>query len=151
MTILVELGGSSTLINSKVFEMLFENSIVRRYAGYTKALQTRTITFSELVKLSRRAAIPYPLFFAPTPVVEAQINLKMKKLYQGANKQTYSLNSRSTVELADVELIYRDLGRKQELVKKFDPTPGQNAILGMLAKSRTIQRVPRRGCYRRSD
>ena len=136
MSFVVELGSSRTPIDLEVFKMLFENSVVRRYASYTKALQTGTITFSELIKLSRQAAIPYPLFFAPIPVVKAQINLKVKKLYQGASKQTYSLNSRSKVKLTDVELIYRDLGRKQELVKKFDPTLKQNVILGMLAKSK---------------
>ncbi len=52
-----------------------------------------------------------------------------------AHKGTFSLNSRATVELADVELIIKDLVRKQELVKKHDPTLKKNPIVGMLRRS----------------
>lgn len=136
MTITVTLGLSSTAIDAEVFELLFDNSTVRQYKDYTNALSTRTITFTNLVELARKAHIPYPLFFAPLPVVTAQVDLKTKKLLQGVRKGTYSLNTRATVELADVELIVKDLVRKQELVKKHDPTLQRNTIVGMLKKSR---------------
>lgn len=136
MTISVTLGGGAASIDREVFELLFENSTVRSYKGYTTALSTETIAFKDLLDLSRKAEIPYPLFFAPLPVVKAQVDLKTRKLLQGVRKGTFSLNSRATVELADVELIIKDLVRKQELVKKHDPTLKRNPVVGMLRKSR---------------
>lgn len=135
-TIDVVLGGTSTPIDSEVFELLFDNSVVRAYKGYTKAQSSGHITFGVLVKLARQAEIPYPLFFAPLDVVAAQVNLKTQKLLQGVKKTTFSLNCRSTVELADVELIVKDLARKQGLVKKLDSGLRRNPIVGMLTKSR---------------
>lgn len=134
-TIDVVLGGTSTPIDSEVFELLFDNSVVRAYRGYTKAQSSGHITFGVLVKLARQAEIPYPLFFAPLDVVAAQVNLKTQKLLQGVKKTTFSLNCRSTVELADVELIVKDLARKQGLVKKLDSGLRRNPIVGMLTKS----------------
>lgn len=96
-----------------------------------------------LLKLARKAHIPYPLFFAPKCVAAAQVELKTQKLLQGVKKGTYSLNSRAAVDLADIELIVKDLTRKQELVKKFDPSLGRNPIVGMLKKSRSHPSVTR--------
>lgn len=135
MTVSVTLGGSSTPIDAEVFELLFDNSVVRNYADYTTAQSSQMISFADLVRLARRAEIPYPLFFAPLDVVRAQVDLKTHKLLQGVKKTTFSLNSRATVNLADVELIIKDLVRKQELMKKHDPTLKRNPIVGMLAKS----------------
>lgn len=135
MTIGVTLEGSTIDVDAEVFELLFDNSIVRHYKGYEAALSSRVIKFSELVNLSRKADIPYPLFFAPRAVVTAQISLKNQKLLQGVGRRTFSLNTRATVELADVELIVKDLVRKQELVKKVDPALERNPIVGMLKKS----------------
>jgi len=134
-TIDVTLGGTSTPIDSGVFELLFDNSVVRAYKGYTNAQSSGQIAFGDLVTLARKAEIPYPLFFAPLAVVAAQVDLKTRKLLQGVKKTTFSLNSRATVELADVELIVKDLVRKQELVKKHDPTLRRNPIVGMLTRS----------------
>lgn len=136
MTIAVTLGPTSTHIDADVFELLFDNSTIRLYRDYTKARGSGTITFTKLVELARKADIPYPLFFAPLPVVTAQVDLKTKKLLQGVRKSTFSLNTRATVELSDVELIIKDLVRKQELVKRHDPTLQRNPIVGMLKKSR---------------
>lgn len=136
MTIGVVLDGAVIEIDAVVFELLFDNSSVRNYKDYTSAMTSGEIEFTKLVKLARKADIPYPLFFAPKPVVTAQINIKTKKLLQGVKKGTYSLNSRTTVDLADIELIVKDLVRKQELVKKFDSSLHRNPIVGMLKKSR---------------
>lgn len=136
MPMVVTLGGETIDIDAEVFELLFDNSSVRSYKGYTAAMETGEIAFSELLKLARKAQIPYPLFFAPEPVAAAQVELKTQKLLQGVKKGTYSLNSRAAVDLADIELIVKDLTRKQELVKKFDPSLGRNPIVGMLKKSR---------------
>lgn len=135
MTISVTLGGGAASIDREAFELLFDNSTVRNYKDYTTALSTGLIAFKDLLDLSRKAEIPYPLFFAPLPVVTAQVDLKTQKLLQGVRKGTFSLNSRATVELADVELIIKDLVRKQELVKKHDPTLKKNPIVGMLRRS----------------
>lgn len=135
MTISVTLGGGVASIDREVFELLFDNSTVRNYKDYTTALSAGVIAFKDLLDLSRKAEIPYPLFFAPLPVVTAQVDLKTRKLLQGVRKGTFSLNSRATIELADVELIIKDLVRKQELVKKHDPTLKKNPIVGMLRRS----------------
>jgi hypothetical protein len=131
----VTLGGAATSIDAEVFQMLFDNSVVRNYKGYTNAQSSGEIAFGELVALARKAEIPYPLFFAPMAVVAEQVNLKTQKLLQGVKKTTFSLNSRATVELADVELIVKDLLRKQELVKKYDPSLQRNPVVGMLTRS----------------
>lgn len=136
MPMVITLGGETIDIDAEVFELLFDNSSVRSYKGYTAAMETGEIAFSELLKLARKAHIPYPLFFAPKPVAAAQVELKTQKLLQGVKKGTYSLNSRAAVDLADIELIVKDLTRKQELVKKFDPSLGRNPVVGMLKKSR---------------
>lgn len=136
MPMVVTLVGETIDIDAGVFELLFDNSSVRRYKGYTTAIETGEIAFSELLKLAHKAHIPYPLFFAPKPVAAAQVELKTQKLLQGVKKGTYSLNSRATVDVADIELIVEDLTRKQELVKKFDPSLGRNPIVGMLKKSK---------------
>lgn len=66
MPMVVTLGGETVDIDAEVFELLFDNSSVRSYKGYTAAMETGEITFSELLKLARKAHIPYPLFFAPS-------------------------------------------------------------------------------------
>lgn len=128
----VTLGGSRTPIEREVFMDLFENSVVNGRAPYLRALETMEITFTDLVDLARKADIPYALFFAPSALVRAQIEAKTEKLLQGMTKATFSLNSRTTVELRNVELIVKDLLRKQLLLRKHDSTLVKNPIVGLL-------------------
>ena len=134
MTIDVMVGSARTSISKSVFSSLLENSVANTYAAYEKALEKSSITFSDLVDLARHGDIPYTLFFAPLALVEAQIEAKTKKLLDGLNKDAFSVNSRDTVRLRDVELIVKDLMRKQELLKKHDGSLVKNGIVGLLDK-----------------
>ena len=130
------LQGSRTMIDRRVFEDLFENSVVSGRAPYRQALERSEVAFNELVKLSRKADIPYPLFFAQYDHVRAQIATKTSKLLQGLSKETFALNSRTTIAVKDVELIVKDLIRKQMLLRKHDPDLEDNRIVGLLKKTR---------------
>lgn len=104
------------------------------YVAYQRALDAGSIKFSVLKDLSRKGEIPYSLFFAPLALVQAQITAKTNKLLAGLTKQTFSVNSRDVVLLRDVELIVKDLLRKQELLKKHDKSLAKNSIVGLLSK-----------------
>lgn len=134
MHVEVQLDGHSVLIERSVFVALLENSVANGRAGFHHALGDGSIKFSKLVDLARTADIPFSLFFAPQPVVDAQLALKTEKLLQGLTKQEFSLNSRNSVELRDIELIVKDLLRKQELLKSHDKTLKKNTIVGSLRK-----------------
>ena len=111
MTIEVRVGGASVPVDRQVFTSLLSNSVASERADYIHALEKSRIGFHELVSLARVADIPYVLFFAPGPVVAAQLDMKLEKLLAGVSKKTFSMNSRSSVRLADVELIVKDLLR----------------------------------------
>lgn len=134
MTIDVFLNGNNVPIDHAVFTLLLDNSVAGTYVGYEKALRSRSIRFADLVELSRKGDIPYSLFFAPLSLVEAQVATKTKKLLAGVSKDTFSIGSREQVELRDVELIVKDLIRKQELLKKHDDSLVRNTIVGILHK-----------------
>ena len=134
MTIDVLLHGTATAIDEAVFTTLLDNSVAGTYAGYRHALKSGSIKFSDLVFLARKGDIPYCLFFAPLPLVEAQVATKTSKLLAGVSKETFSINSRQRVKLQDVELIVKDLIRKQELLKRHDASLTRNRIVGLLRK-----------------
>jgi hypothetical protein len=134
MNIDVLIGGTATPIDRAVFTALLEDSVASTYVDYEKALAAQVIAFNELVKLARYGEIPYSLFFAPLPLVQAQLAAKTRKLLAGVTKTTFSMNSRDVVLLRDIELIVKDLLRKQELLKKHDSTLTRNSIVGLLAK-----------------
>jgi hypothetical protein len=136
VTITVSRGRSTTMIERKTFVALMEDSWQREANAYLKALETSRISFTKLVALGRSAEIPYSLFFAPIDVAEAQLRRKRDILLGGVSKGTFSLNSRGTVRLADIELIVKDMLRKQELLKRLDPALPDNAFVGALRKSR---------------
>lgn len=135
MTIDVLLNGVATPIDRAVFTTLLDNSVAGTYRGYDRALESGSITFSELLELSDRGEIPFPLFFAPLPVVQAQVATKVQKLLAGVSKDTFSIGSREGIELRDVELIVKDLIRKQQLLRKHDKSLTPNKIVGLLLKS----------------
>jgi len=132
VTIHVTLDRATVEIDESVFRGLFEASVVSTRAPYLAAVEKKRITFSELVKLARTAQIPYSLFFAPREVVDRQLARKTEVLLSGLSKETFSLNSRNRVRLSDVELIIKDLLRKQELLKKLDDTLVINKVVGCL-------------------
>jgi hypothetical protein len=140
MTLDVIIGGDRVAIDRSVFVELLENSIVNSRAPYLHALERSEIHYTELVDLARKAEVPHPLFFAPSAVVRSQVAAKTKKLLQGVAPGTFTVNTRTTVNLRDVELIIKDLLRKQELAKKYDPTLVRNKLVGLLRKPRATMR-----------
>lgn len=134
MTINVFLDGDVVQIDEAVFRTLIDNSVAGTYVDYEKALDSGSIHFSALVQLARKGDIPYPLFFAPLPLVQAQVAAKTEKLLAGVSKDTFQIGTREKVELRDVELIVKDLIRKQELLKRHDDSLTRNKIVGLLRK-----------------
>ncbi|MGW6130804.1 hypothetical protein ACWFNE_12335 [Cellulomonas sp. NPDC055163] len=129
------LDGSTVPLNRSVFTALFESSVVHSRAPYLHALQYSTIRFTDFVDLARKAQIPYSLFFAPPELVQAQLDDKTEKLLSGVSKDSFSLNSRSTVQLRDVELIIKDILRKQGVIKDLDSSLRRNTLVGSLRRS----------------
>jgi len=111
-----------------------DNSVAGTYTGYTKALDAGTITIRDLSYLASKGEIPLPLFFSPLPLVEAQVASKTEKLLAGLSRDTFSIGSRAKVELRDVELIVKDLIRKQQLLRKVDDSLTANKVVGLLAR-----------------
>ncbi|QTE30885.1 hypothetical protein [Pengzhenrongella sicca] len=136
MTVTVILNGTPVPIERDVFRALFKNSIVSSYAGVRNTLDGKPLLFKDFLKLARQAEIPYPLFFAPKEVVDEQVKLKTEKLMTGFTKASFSMHSRQRVDLCDVELIVKDLLRKQEMLRKYDSSLVKNELVGLLKKSR---------------
>jgi hypothetical protein len=134
MQVHVTLGGDRVGIERDVLFALLDNSVAHDRAAYRRALEDGEIKYTDLVEIARVGNIPVPLFFAPMAVVEAQLELKTKKLLAGLTKSSFSLNARDPVKVRDVELILRDLMRKQMLLKKHDPTLVKNTVVGSLSK-----------------
>ncbi|AWB95363.1 hypothetical protein DCE93_06585 [Agromyces badenianii] len=130
------LNGHRVPIDRGVFMELLENSVVNARAPYLHALERNEIVYSELVDLARKAEVPHPLFFAPSSLVQAQVQAKADKLLQGVAPDTFTVNTRTIVKLRDVELIVKDLLRKQSLLKKHDSELTKNKIVGLLRRSR---------------
>lgn len=126
------LGQAAVPIGDAVFTTLLDNSVAGTYKGYERTLQTGSIKFSDLVDLARKGDIPYTLFFAPITLVQEQVEKKTAKLLAGVSRDTFSIGSRAKVELRDVELIVKDLIRKQQLVRKHDMSLQPNTIIGLL-------------------
>lgn len=135
-TISLKISGDAIEINEDIYRSLFDNSVINRYKKYENSLDKKSISFADFLDLSRKADIPYTLFLAPNSLVKKNIDKKNQKLLQGITKLTFSLNSRGSVEIKDIELIIKDLLRKQELLKTHRKT-GDNKLLGCLKRSRS--------------
>lgn len=134
MTISVLVNGAAVPIDEAVFKTLLDNSVAGTYKNYERATESGSIKIADLLYLSQKGDIPFPLFFAPLPTVQAQVDAKTQKLLAGVSKDTFSIGSRAKVELRDVELIVKDLIRKQELLRKHDDSLTRNKIVGLLSK-----------------
>jgi hypothetical protein len=137
MTITIRCGTSGISVDRTVFAALLDNSVVSERAPYNRALESGQIRLRELIHLARTADIPYSLFFAPEEVVVAQLKRKTDLLLAGISKDSFSINSRHEVRLADVELIVKDLLRKQAMLKRLDRSLVTNALIGSVGRSST--------------
>lgn len=133
--ILLRLDNGTVALDRSVFTALFDASVVHSRAPYEHALESSTIGFPEFVKLARTAHIPYALFFAPPEVVKAQLEDNTRRLLSGISKDSFSLNSRNSVRLSDVELIIKDILRKQSLIKEHDASLVNNRIISSIRRS----------------
>ena len=149
MPVRLVLQGKQIEVDQEVFSALFENSVVSGYAGVVETLNGRPLNFAEFIKLARQAEIPYPLFFAPLDVVEAQLRLKRDKLMVGFTKTSFSMQSRHRVELRDVELIVKDILRKQAILRKYDRNLVENEIIGCLRGSKRSVELDARALTRK--
>lgn len=136
----VKIDGQSIDIPTDVFEALLDNSVARLYADFDHAMSSGSISWRSLVSLSEKGEIPIPLFFAPKELVEYQIEMKNRALLSGLGKDVFSVNARAEFRIADVELIVKDLIRKQELLKSLEPDLHKNTFVGCLStKSRNLE------------
>lgn len=119
-------------IERRVFDLLFENSHRRTHVPILAAQASGVISLRDLTDHARAAQIPLPLFFAPYEVVASQVAHKTKALLAGTSKKTFSMSARNPVRLSDVELIIKDLLRKQQLLKRLDGTLKDNEVQGRL-------------------
>lgn len=133
MEINVMLDGNPVPIDAEVFDFLFDNSSVSLRAGVRHARDRGEIKFTELIALARLAEIPYPLFFAPLAVVREQVRIKNEKLMAGFTQRDFSMNSRNQVRLSDIELIVKDLLRKQQFLRQ-DGTLIKNDVVGCIKR-----------------
>ena len=130
----VKLNGETVPISRTGFGLLFDNSHRRAYADIRHAREDGHINWAELVHHAHAADIPWTLFFAPIENIRAQVKRKTALLLKGTSKQAFSMNSRHEVQLADVELIVKDLLRKQEHLKRLDPGLVKNKVVGCLGR-----------------
>lgn len=134
-------------IDKGVFVDLLDLSHIKEYKDYSNAMQAKEVTLDVLRKLAAKSGIPYPLFFAPKEVVAIQIEDKNKNLYEKIpGKDELRLNSRGRVEIQDIELIVKDLGRKQEFLKnrvlpKTLPNEFIGSITAKLKKNVSVEKI----------
>lgn len=124
-------------LDGSVFTTLLDNSVAGTYQDYANAMASRSIKLARLQYLAEKGQIPLPLFFAPLATVTSQVEEKTQKLLAGVSRETFSIGSRAKVELRDIELIVKDLIRKQQELRRVDDSLTQNRIVGMLSRRGT--------------
>jgi len=118
-TISVKIDGNKVEISKPSFVNLLDYPLIKELKIYKEALHNSEVSFPNLKDLANRACVPYPLFFAPENIINEQIRRKDKLVYQKLpSKNEISIASRGTLNISDIELIARDLGRKQEFIKR---------------------------------
>lgn len=133
----IRVGKERVRIDRRVFLALLELSPIKQYKAYADAVSENEISLTNLKMLSRKADVPYPLFFAPKDKVEKHMKDKEQNLFQKLpSKAEISLTSRGAMKIQDIELIVRDLARKQEFLKKrVLPNAVESTFIGSIAKA----------------
>jgi len=132
----VKVGKEKIKIDKRTFLVLLDLSPIKQYVSYQNAVAINEIKFADLKELSSKANIPYPLFFATKTIIDIHIKDKAKSLFEKLPSKTeMQLNSRGKMRLEDIELIVKDLGRKQEFLKnRILTTSKDNSFVGLVAK-----------------
>jgi Zn-dependent peptidase ImmA (M78 family) len=135
-TFFVKVGRDKVGIDKKVFVNLLDLAPIKQYKSFKDALAFNEISFVDLKDLAHKADIPYPLFFASENIVNIQNKDKEKSLFEKLpSKIEMQLNSRGRMKLEDIELIVKDLGRKQEFLKnRVLINSSLNSYVGLVAK-----------------
>lgn len=134
--ITVKLGKEKVSISRQVFAQLLDVANVQSLADYQHAWNTGEISFKDLKDLARRASAPYSLFFASLDVIKVHKKDKDKNLIEKLpSKNEMQLTARGGLRLNQIELIVKDLGRKQEFMKnRVVPGTIENGFIGLVAK-----------------
>ncbi len=132
----VKVGKGEVKIDRSVFLSLLDISPVQASALYRNTLSSDRIRFSDLKELASKAEVPYPLFFAPETVVTKHLKDKENNLFNKLpSKAEMRLVTRGFFDIKDVELIVKDLGRKQEFLKRrVLSRTTNNPFIGYVAK-----------------
>ncbi len=132
----VKIGKDSIKTDKRSFLALLDLSPIKQYVSYQNAVVSNEIKFSDLKELATKADVPYPLFFATKEIIDVHIKDKEKNLFEKLpSKSEMQLNSRGKMKLEDIELIVKDLGRKQEFLKtRILPATNDNSFVGFIAK-----------------
>ncbi len=131
-------------ISLSIFKQLFEGSSHVYYlTDYQRAVTERKIKINKLIELARKAQIPYSLFFAPKKLVDANIKRNEQLLFQGVDKGIISMAGRGNVEIKDINLIVKDIRKRQLFLAKYNKAVPDNPILH-------IQRDPDTQLYAKS-
>lgn len=123
-------------IDKQVFIDLLDVSPLQEYKKYSEAITNNKISFHDLKDLAIRGGIPYALFFAPREIVKKHIEEKNRNLIQKIpTKDELKIGTRGFVELKDIELVVKDIGRKQEFLKsRILTSASQNTYIGSIVK-----------------
>jgi len=133
--LLVKLHKQTIFIEKEVFLSLLDLSPIQEYKDYLDAVTNNEITFENLKILATKAGVPYPLFFAPKAIVDKQLADKDKNIFEKIpSKNEMRMSSRGKMELKDIEVIVKDLSRKQDFLKsRILPQTKANTFIGSVA------------------
>ncbi len=135
----VAIDAKYVYIDLEIFKKLFEGSSHVYYlSDYQRAIAERKIKISKLIELARKARIPYSLFFAPQKIVDANIRHNEQLLFQGVDNGLISMAGRGNVEIKDINLIVKDIRKRQFFLAKHNKGVPDNPILH-LQKEQDIQ------------
>jgi len=134
--LLVKIGKEELKIEKEIFCALLNFPSIKHYKSYEKAISTNEISLFDLKDLARRAYVPYPLFFASQEKVDKQIKDQNKNIFDKLpTKSEMQIGFRGNTEKEDIELIIKDLARKQEFLKKRVLTiEKDNIFVGSVSK-----------------
>jgi len=134
-TFLVKLHKQTVSIEKDVFLSLLDLSPIQEYKDYLDAVANNEISFENLKILALKAGVPYPLFFAPKAIVDKQLLDKEKNIFEKIpSKNEMRMSSRGKMDIKDIEVIIKDLSRKQEFLKtRILPKANLNTFIGSVA------------------
>lgn len=135
-TLSIKIKNESFKIDKTIFIDLLDTPVVKNLSEYVNVTTTNKTTIKQLKFFAEKACIPYPLFFAPRNVVDRQIkNNESNLMGKLPTKLDIKIGSRGTIVTQDIELIVKDIARKQEFLKRrVLKLENDNYYIGSIAK-----------------